>query len=125
MPAMTIVKITARTGLNPGPNGLRTNIKTKNGMRAIAKPTDHLPKEVCGKVVKGFSSRPVDAWRRRALATKTKKAMITTATNTIGIGFIVNKVPPLNRTSEALIKTIIPPAFSDLKLAVKSSRTFA
>jgi hypothetical protein len=94
-------------------------------MKANAKPTDHLPKEVFGKTLIRISSRSVDAWRRRALATKTKKAMITTATNTIGIGFIVNKVPPLNRISEALIKTIIPPAFSDLKLTVKSSRTFA
>jgi len=53
MPARTIVKARAKTRLNPGPNGskpIKTSDNTKNRMEAITKPTDHLPKEVFGKI---------------------------------------------------------------------------
>ena len=54
MPARTIVKARARTGLNPGPSGskpIKTSDNAKNRMKAIAKPTDHLPQEVLGKTL--------------------------------------------------------------------------
>jgi hypothetical protein len=46
--------------------------------------------------------------------TKTKKAAITTAT-AISTGFIAGKVPPLNRISEPIIGSIVPPAVSNAK----------
>jgi hypothetical protein len=46
--------------------------------------------------------------------TKTKKARITTAT-TISTGFIADKVSPLNRISEPIIDTMIPPAVSNAR----------
>jgi hypothetical protein len=54
MLARMIVKATARTKLDPGPNcskPIRTSAKTKNNILAIAKPTDHLPKEVFGRIL--------------------------------------------------------------------------
>jgi hypothetical protein len=91
-------------------------------MKAIAKLTDHLPKKVFGKTLMCISSLLVDAWRWSALVTltitKTKKAMITTATTTISAGFILNNVPPLNRISESILKTIILPEVSGSKLGV-------
>ncbi len=86
-------------------------------MKAIAKPTDHLPKVVFGKTLICIS-RQADAWRRCApttlAITKTKKARITTAT-AISTGFIAGKVPPLNRISEPIIGSIVPPAVSNAK----------
>ena len=54
MPARTIVKATARAGLNPGPSTskpVKTSAKTKNRKEAITNPTDHLPQEVLGKTL--------------------------------------------------------------------------
>jgi len=86
-------------------------------MKAIAKPTDHLPKVVFGKTLICIS-RQADAWRRCApttfAITKTKKATITTAT-TISTGFIATKVSPLTRISEPIIGSIVPPAVSNAK----------
>jgi len=54
MPARTIVKARARTGLDPGPSGskpVKTSDNAKNRTEAITKPTDHLPKEVFGNTL--------------------------------------------------------------------------
>jgi hypothetical protein len=89
-------------------------------MEAIAKPSDHLPKEVFGKRVIGTSSRAVDACRRRAATSletrNSKKATITTTVTAKNTGFIARKVHSLNRISERIIEAIIAAAFSNAKI---------